>query len=396
MNDEALVSSFGDDLLFVPSGQAEANPGPFHCGNPGRESHRHTNGCGRQMPDVDFSPDRLVFFDQIRFDSIASRRLQPQNQVGGGQYACLIVAEKVDGPLRSDQQWLLPSGSNRNLIHEIIVSRGRLRLVLFPQVARGFAFLTGVGVRISTKIRSLRLLLVFLIVAAGLASAGDAAGEGLPGSHHDREAEERFEIHLEKSRNRILRGVSMVARFAGKLTALDKAARVEARRHIGSDGAVDYDLISREGDKTIQKELINRFIGTEVEPHRLSGTNLAVTPDNYKFKFKGTREEAGRSVDVFEVHPKKKRVGLFKGEIWVDNETGLSIHEAGTFVKSPSVFLKNVRFVRDYEIRDGYALPKATTIYTKTRFWGMAELDIDYSDVAWDAAPVTSQAQTQN
>lgn len=244
--------------------------------------------------------------------------------------------------------------------------------------------------------KSLRISVVSLFLAAGLASAGEAAGEGLPGVRHDKEAEERFELHLNKSRNRILRGVTMVAKFAGKLTQLDKAARVEARRHVAVDGAVDYDLISRDGDKTIQKELINRFIGTEVDPHRLSGNDLAVTPDNYKFKFKGTREEAGRSVDVFELHPKKKRVGLFKGEVWVDNETGLSVHESGTLVKSPSVFLKDVRFVRDYEIRDGYALPKTTTIYTKTRFWGMAELNVDYSDVAWDATPAASPAQTQN
>ena len=110
----------------------------------------------------------------------------------------------------------------------------------------------------------------------------------------------------------------MVARFAGKLTQLDKVARVEARRHVAVDGAVDYDLIAKEGDKTIQKELINRFIGTEVDPHRSAGTDLAITPDNYKFKFKGTREESGRSVDVFELHPRKKRVGLFKGEVWMD------------------------------------------------------------------------------
>jgi len=237
---------------------------------------------------------------------------------------------------------------------------------------------------------------VFLLLAAGLASAREASGEGSPGVHHERESEERFELHLQKSRNRILRGVTMVARFAGKLTQLDKAARVEARRHVAVDGAVDYDLIAKDGDKTIQKELINRFIGTEVDPHRSAGNDLAITPDNYKFKFKGTSEDAGRSVDVFEIHPRKKRVGLFKGEVWMDTETGLSVHEAGTFVKSPSVFLKDVRFVRDYEIKDGYALPKSTTIYTKTRFWGMAELDVNYSDVAWDATPVASQAQTQN
>jgi hypothetical protein len=242
----------------------------------------------------------------------------------------------------------------------------------------------------------LRLGLAFLLLAAGLASAAEGAGEGVPGVHHERESEERFELHLQKGRNRILRGVSMVARFAGKLTQLDKAARVEARRHVAVDGAVDYDLIAKDGDKTIQKELINRFIGTEVDPHRSGGNDLAITPDNYKFKFKGTREEAGRSVDVFEIHPRKKRVGLFKGEVWMDTETGLSVHESGTFVKSPSVFLKDVRFVRDYEIKDGYALPKSTTIYTKTRFWGTAELDVNYSDIAWDATPVVSQAQTQN
>jgi hypothetical protein len=238
-----------------------------------------------------------------------------------------------------------------------------------------------------------------LLALAALAGARDGAGEGspaMPGARHEREAEERFELHVNKGKNRILRGVSMVARFAGQLKKLNKSALVEARRHVSADGAVDYDLIARDGDKTIQKELINRFIGTEVDPHRSSGNTVAITPDNYKFKFKGTREEAGRSVDVFELHPRKKRVGLFKGEVWMDTETGLSIHESGTFVKSPSVFLKDVRFVRDYEIRDGYALPKSTTIYTKTRFWGVAELDVDYSDVAWDATPATSQVQAQN
>ena len=241
----------------------------------------------------------------------------------------------------------------------------------------------------------MRFLLASLLLTVGLVNAANAEGgaaSGMPGNRREREAEERFELHLNKSKNRLLRGVSMVTRFAGKLTQLDKAARVEARRHVAEDGVVDYDLIAREGDKTIQKELINRFIGTEMDPHRATTNDLAVTPDNYKFKFKGTRDEAGRSVDVFEVHPKKKRVGLFKGEVWMDTETGLSVHEAGTFVKSPSVFLKNIRFVRDYEIRDGFALPKTTTIYTKTRFWGMAELDVNYSDVSWDTAPAASQA----
>ena len=53
-------------------------------------------------------------------------------------------------------------------------------------------------------------------------------------------------------------------------------------------------------------------------------------------------------------------------------------------MKSPSVFLKRVEFVREYTIREGIAVPKAMQSSIQTRFWGMAELDIQYSDVVWE------------
>jgi len=217
----------------------------------------------------------------------------------------------------------------------------------------------------------------------------------LAGLHHERDAEERFEIDLAKSRNKLLRGVTMVTKFAGKVTQLNRFAKIEARRHVDADGGVNYDVLAKDGDKTVQKELIGRFIGTEMEARNRNNEQIAVTPQNYKFKFKGALEDGGRKLEIFEIHPRAKRVGLFKGEIWMDVESGLSVHESGQFVKSPSVFLKNVRFVRDYEIRDGYAVPKSATIYTDTRFWGSAELDVEYSDMEWDATP-TAASHSQN
>ena len=32
---------------------------------------------------------------------------------------------------------------------------------------------------------------------------------------------------------------------------------------------------------------------------------------------------------IFELNPKKKRVGLFKGELWVDTATGMPLKEMG-------------------------------------------------------------------
>ncbi len=51
---------------------------------------------------------------------------------------------------------------------------------------------------------------------------------------------------------------------------------------------------------------------------------------------------------MFRVEPRRKRVGLFKGELWLDPSTALPLRGWGDFVKSPSIFVKRVRFVRDY------------------------------------------------
>ena len=65
----------------------------------------------------------------------------------------------------------------------------------------------------------------------------------------------------------------------------------------------------------------------------------------------------GREVYIFHLSPRKKLVGLFKGEIWIDSATYMPVRESGRLVKTPSIFLKNVDFVRFYDIRDGVAVP---------------------------------------
>jgi hypothetical protein len=141
----------------------------------------------------------------------------------------------------------------------------------------------------------------------------------------------------------------------------------------------------------VLKEFIGNYIGTEMNARTHRTEDIAVTPANYRIKLKGTREVDGRTLEVFELHPRRKKVGLFKGEVWIDPDSGLTLHEAGQFVKSPSLFLKRVSFVRDYELRDGFAVPKTTEVEAQTRFWGVAQMRVEYSDVHWDAATAASQ-----
>ena len=84
---------------------------------------------------------------------------------------------------------------------------------------------------------------------------------------------------------------------------------------------------------------------------------------------------------MFQLSPKRRRLGLFKGELWLDSQTGLPVHESVQFVKNPSVFVKRIVFVRDYQIRDGIAIPTQITSTVDTRLVGRAELSIQFSSV---------------
>jgi negative regulator of sigma E activity len=118
-----------------------------------------------------------------------------------------------------------------------------------------------------------------------------------------------------------------------------------------------------------------------VQDHR---AETAVTPTNYKFKYKGLNRVGDREVYVFQVTPKQKRENLFKGEIWIDTQTYLKVQESGYLVKNPSMFIKKVAFIRKYEIRDGLSVPKQVLSIVDTRLVGKAELTIDFTNFEID------------
>lgn len=208
----------------------------------------------------------------------------------------------------------------------------------------------------------------------------------LADSPREKDGEQLLAKYIQVSRNQIVRGVSMVAHFAGRLPKMKLTATADARRRIATNGAIEYEVSSRTGDNTVWKEIILRYINGEMENAGKDNSRVAVTPENYKFKYRGERERDGRTTYVFEVTPRKKRDGLYRGEIWVDAATALPVLESGRLVKSPSVFLKKVQFTREYAVQDGVPVPKALQTSIETRFWGTAELDIQYSELEWESA----------
>jgi len=176
----------------------------------------------------------------------------------------------------------------------------------------------------------------------------------------------------------------MESTFYAKVPKLQKDASLTARRTVTATGEVKYETVRTRGDKSILKEVIARLMNAEEEAPPNKYQEMAINEEHYRFKHKGVIEKDGHITYVFEVIPKKKKPGLFKGDIWVDKETGLIIREAGRLVKSPSVLIKRVDFVREYEIKDNYSMPLRTKSSTETRLWGKAEVSILYGGWQWD------------
>jgi hypothetical protein len=175
-----------------------------------------------------------------------------------------------------------------------------------------------------------------------------------------------------------LRGAQMNVAIDAKLPRLEKQGKLIALRTISKLGKIGYKILGFQGDDTIKQEVIARFITAEIEQTR--SDDVAITPANYKFRHKGSIEQNGQRTELFQITPKKKRVGLFKGDLWLDAKTGMPVRESGQFVKTPSIFLKKVEFVQYYEIHDGIAFPKHLASTADVRLVGRAELNMDFTN----------------
>jgi Outer membrane lipoprotein-sorting protein len=174
-----------------------------------------------------------------------------------------------------------------------------------------------------------------------------------------------------------LRGGTMEVDIDANVPSMKTKGKLHALKSISKLGKITYHALGFSGDNSVKTEVIARYMKAEVDSAQ-AGQDFSVTPENYKFKYKGVENRDGRDVYVLHVTPRHKKVGLFKGELWVDSQTYLPVRESGTFVKSPSIFLKKMQFVRMYDIQNGVAIPQRMESKADVRFIGPVELNVNY------------------
>ena len=160
------------------------------------------------------------------------------------------------------------------------------------------------------------------------------------------------------------------------LPGLAKEGKMLAIRHTGASERSEYDVIRFYGDSTVKQQVIARYLAAQEQAEALPYSTVAVTPANYKFRYLGSVEGNETAVCIFQIVPKKKRAGLIRGQIWIDSATGIAVHQAGRFVKRPSVFIRKIEVTRDTNLRDGLPYTRVTHVAIETWLVGSAELTI--------------------
>lgn len=145
------------------------------------------------------------------------------------------------------------------------------------------------------------------------------------------------------------------------------------------------------GDKFVKSNVITRVLQSEVDHvEKDDPSQTALTLANYKFSYKGKSEIGGQLVHVFQVKPRKKRVGLFKGRMYLEAHSGNLVRVEGTAVKSPSFFVKNIQFTQDYATINSFTLPVHMHTEAKARIVGRMVIDVTHTN--YQPVPVTTQA----
>ncbi len=159
---------------------------------------------------------------------------------------------------------------------------------------------------------------------------------------------------------------------------LEKKGAMVAEKTVAPNGHISYEMKSYEGDTTIKKDVIGRYLSSEQETSETP--SIGISAQNYRFKFKRRDRLGERATVVYELNPRKNTVGMFKGELWLDEETGLTVRESGKLVKNPSVIFKSLEFMRDYVFKNGIQYLVLQDSQADTRVIGKVLVKMEFEE----------------
>lgn len=138
---------------------------------------------------------------------------------------------------------------------------------------------------------------------------------------------------------------------------------------------------SSTGSRYIRTHVFQKLMEFESSRVRLSkDRNSLITPQNYNLEVLGREPIAGSECLVVRAIARRNERDLFRGTIWVDEQDFAVVKILGDLAKSPSFWVKHVRFVREYQRLGEFWLPAREQAVSTVRVFGEETMTVDYHD----------------
>ena len=185
-----------------------------------------------------------------------------------------------------------------------------------------------------------------------------------------------------------LAAYSAITVVRAELPDSSQQGEFELQRRFEAPHTLQFTPINFSGDGFVKNNVIARLLQSEVDHVQKDDPSAtAITTANYKFAYKGMSRINNRLVHAYQVKPLKKKVGLFKGRIYLDAWRGTLVRAEGSVVKSPSFFVKHIEFVQEYTDVQSFTLPIHVHSEAKARIVGRTIVDITHRDYQPVPAP---------
>ena len=188
-------------------------------------------------------------------------------------------------------------------------------------------------------------------------------------------------IAHDSERQANLHGYTAIRRYVLENRNHHKQAEMLVRLICGEDGSKQFEVVSENGWGGARKHVFPRLLEAEAEAARSDLRERSrITPENYSFEMAGTEYVRGRQAYVIAIEPKTPNKYLARGRIFVDAEEYAIVRVEGRPAKNPSFWIKNVRFVHDYDKNGPFWFPVSDHSVTEARIFGPTEMTIEYFD----------------
>ena len=159
------------------------------------------------------------------------------------------------------------------------------------------------------------------------------------------------------------------------MPALHKQGSMTGIKLVSHTGQIVYRGLRFTGDKLVKTAVIARFLSHDENTAERTN-DVAISRQNYWFTYSKTSDYNGLSAYVFLLKPRRRRAGLFRGELWLAADTAVPLRFWGDLVKSPSIFIGSFRLVQDYQTVGACSQPLRLLLTADTRIAGTVEMVI--------------------